>query len=377
MNVWSLFSGVGGLDLGIERAGGTVVLQCESDPWRRKVLAKRFPGAHCFPDVAALRIEPKTGAARNGRVAAVSDGTGRIHTVAVPDLLIGGFPCQDVSVAGQRRGLAGDRTRLFFDATRILGAVRPRCVLLENVLGLLSSNGGRDFGVVLGTLADLGYGVAWRIVNSQFFGVPQRRRRVFVCGVDVDGRAGADLAGEILAVGTRCPRHPAARSQAREDDPPDSVAGTLGGRRGFTGDDIDRGGLTSLSGIRNGGPDDNDAQANRIVVAPALVKRYGKGADSDATDAMVVANIAEGVIVRRLMPVECERLQGFPDGWTDLGDTKDSPRYSALGDAVTVNVAEWLGASLADHVSRASGEAKIPRPPTADAESSQTIGGVS
>jgi site-specific DNA-cytosine methylase len=111
------------------------------------------------------------------------------------DLLCGGFPCQDLSVAGQRAGLAGDRSGLFFEFARIIDAFRPRWVLVENVPGLLSSNGGRDFGVVLGTLADLGYGVGWRILDSRFFGVPQRRRRVFIVGARADGdpRAAADV----------------------------------------------------------------------------------------------------------------------------------------------------------------------------------------
>lgn len=160
------------------------------------------------------------------------------------DLLAGGFPCQDLSVAGRRAGLAGDRSGLFFEFARIAETLRPRWVLVENVPGLLSSNGGRDFGVVLGTLADLGYGVAWRTLDSRFFGVPQRRRRVFILGALADGdpRAAAERAGQVLAVGSRCQRHPATRGEARQDDPGSSVSGTLGGRCGFTGDDIDRGG---------------------------------------------------------------------------------------------------------------------------------------
>jgi DNA-cytosine methyltransferase len=106
--------------------------------------------------------------------------------VARVDLLCGGFPCQDVSVAGQRRGLAGSRSGLFHEFARIAGTLRPRWLLVENVPGLLSSNGGRDFGVVLGTLADLGYGLGWRVLDSRFFGVPQRRRRVFVVGALVE-----------------------------------------------------------------------------------------------------------------------------------------------------------------------------------------------
>lgn len=221
----SLFSGIGGFDLGIERAGFRVLVQAESEPYRRAVLRARFPDAELYDDVRRV--------ATDGVRAAEGDR---------PDLLFGGFPCQDLSVAGRRAGLAGERSGLFFEFVRVAEAIRPRAVLLENVPGLLSSNSGRDFGIVLGALADLGYGLAWRVLDSRFFGVPQRRRRVFILGVEPSGRAGAERAARILAVGTRCGRHPAARGKKGPDDPAGLVASTLGGRREFTGDDIDRGG---------------------------------------------------------------------------------------------------------------------------------------
>jgi DNA (cytosine-5)-methyltransferase 1 len=283
---------------------------------------------------------------------------------------------------------------LFFEFARVAELVRPRWVLVENVPGLLSSNGGRDFGTVLGTLADLGYGLAWRILDSRFFGVPQRRRRVFIVGARADGdpRAAAERAGQVLAVGTRCPRHPATRGEAGED-----VA------------------VASLSGLGSGGPDDNDGQGGRLVSYALNAKRgnrddgesetfvaaplsHGSNPNSNAagrrreddenlvsffttqpddqaggrgaikvteittapaldtiTDARKSersVRVVSGASVRRLTPTECERLQGFPDGWTQLGGTPDSKRYAALGDAVTVPVAHWIGARLA-----AAGEA--------------------
>jgi DNA (cytosine-5)-methyltransferase 1 len=244
---------------------------------------------------------------------------------AVLGLLCGGFPCQDLSVAGKRKGLAGERSGLFHEFARIIEALRPRALLLENVPGLLSSNGGRDFGIVLGTLADLGYGVAWRIVDSRYFGVPQRRRRVFIVGVLADGdpRAAAERAGEILAVGTRCDRHPATRP---EEGPDVAVA--------------------SLSGLGSGGPDDNDGQAGRVIAVPLS---HGSNPNSNMAgrrredDENLTLN---GAGVRRLTPTECERLQALPDGWTQLGGTPDSRRYAALGDAVTASVAEWIGRRL-------------------------------
>jgi DNA (cytosine-5)-methyltransferase 1 len=213
---------------------------------------------------------------------------------------------------------------LFFEFARIADVVRPGWVLIENVPGLLSSNGGRDFGELLGTLADVGYGVAWRILDSQHFGVPQRRRRVFILArlADGDTRTASERAGQILAVGPRCHRDHQTRRETRTD-----VAGTLGNGTGGGGRTTDLDGhgayVASLSGLGSGGPDDNDGQAGRLVM-------YA------------------GASVRRLTPTECERLQGFPDAWTVVPGVRcpDSRRYAAMGDAVTVPVAEWIGRRL-------------------------------
>ena len=159
------------------------------------------------------------------------------------DLLCGGFPCQDLSVSGRRAGLDGEKSRLFFEFARIADALRPEWLLIENVPRLLSSNGGRDFGVVLGTLADLGYGLAWRVLNSRYFGVPQRRRRLFIVGAEAHGdpRAAEQRAGTVLSVGAGCERHLEAGAQAGEtvaaafEGRPDlssAVAGTLGALTG-------------------------------------------------------------------------------------------------------------------------------------------------
>ena len=248
---------------------------------------------------------------------------------------------------------------MFFEFARVAAFLKPRHVLLENVPGLFSSNGGRDFGTILETLANLGYGVAWRTLDSRFFGVPQRRRRVFILGTFVKGdtATGARRSSQILAVGQSCSWHPTSSKKKGKDH---SVA--------------------SIAGIGSGGPDDNDAQNGRLVTGPLLSnKRSGYRFDEhDAASNMLqtihfnpsgggskglqprdnLANpvtashgdqgaIASAVGVRRLTPVECERLQGFPDGWTQLGDTKDNKRYAALGDAITVPVARWIGERLA------------------------------
>jgi DNA (cytosine-5)-methyltransferase 1 len=412
----SLFSGIGGLDEGLRRAGWEHAFFCESDAYRRDVLRARFLGVPVYSDVREVGPYEGTRKQSDGRPCPDS----RPDQWENCDLLCGGFPCQDLSVAGQRRGLAGERSGLFYEFARIIDALRPRWILIENVPGLLSSNGGRDFGVVLGTLADLGYGVAWRVLDSRFFGVPQRRRRVFILGTvaESDSRAAAERCGQILAVGSRCARHPAARGEAGPD-----VA------------------VASLSGLGTGGPDDNDGQAGRVIafaghgegeatVANALkVPSHGASWSGGSSDTFIAAPLSHGsnpnsnaagrrreddenlvltgplgggndgagrrsedapnlvyplarrgrdggselevgkqgvynalragdggssrlnqvmigASVRRLTPTECERLQALPDGWTQLGNTADSKRYAALGDAVTVNVAEWIGHRL-------------------------------
>jgi DNA (cytosine-5)-methyltransferase 1 len=173
----SLFAGVGGFDLALERAGVKVVAAVEIDPKARAVLARRFPDSALFSDVTEVTAHELR------------------HAGFIPDrgIVTGGFPCQDLSVAGRRAGLAGSRSGLFWEIVRLLDELKPRWFLLENVPGLLSSNSGRDMGVVLGALGELGYGFAYRVLDAQHFGVPQRRRRVFIVGCLGDGRRAAEV----------------------------------------------------------------------------------------------------------------------------------------------------------------------------------------
>jgi DNA (cytosine-5)-methyltransferase 1 len=262
---------------------------------------------------------------------------------------------------------------LFFEFVRVARELTPRWLLIENVKGLLSSSGGRDMGTVIGALGNLGYGVTYRLLDSQYFGLAQRRERVFIVG-HLGTPWSASL--EVLL--------------EREGSPWDPAPG--GGTRKDASRRI-RAGAQSNSGVRqvvaaltaNGvgtcGPDDNQAQAGHLVaskptceVSPTLQERGFKGADSDATQAFVVeepiwmANgqdfaVAQGMtgaitgsngqpgnvtaesLVRRLTPLECERLQGFPDGWTE--GISDSRRYKALGNAVSVPVSSWIAKRIA------------------------------
>ena len=166
----SLFAGVGGFDLGFEQAGHTCVGQVEIDKHAQSVLKKHWPDVPLHDDVTTATQWAK-----------------EIDLIGKVDIVCGGFPCQDVSVAGKRAGIAGQRSGLFWDAIRFAQEVKAQTIILENVPGLLSSNNGRDFGVVLTALADAGYRhIEWRVLDSQFFGVPQRRRRVFIVGSVAD-----------------------------------------------------------------------------------------------------------------------------------------------------------------------------------------------
>ena len=156
LTVGSTFTGVGGADLGFEQAGFRISWQCELDAWKRSLLAAHWPDVQIFDDITTMLDPPPV------------------------DILIGGFPCQDLSVAGQRKGFTGERSVLAFEFLRLAESIRPRWLILENVPGLLSSSQGADFARLIDEVVACGYGVAWRILDARYFGVPQRRRRVFI-----------------------------------------------------------------------------------------------------------------------------------------------------------------------------------------------------
>jgi len=307
----SLFSGIGGMDLGFDRAGMVCAGQVEIDNYCRRVLAKHWPDVPRMADINEV----------NG------DEFGAV------DVICGGFPCQDVSVAGRRAGLAGERSGLWYEFHRIIDRVKPGIVVIENVPGLLSSNGGRDFAAVLCGLVECGYGVAWRVLDAQYFGVPQRRRRVFIVGSLGDGRA-AEILFEREGGGGDSPKGRQAGAE---------LAYSLRADASRSGDKGDGGINTTMipvcatlnSGGNNGGF--RTEPGEHLVAIP--LRAEGHDASEDGTGRQNYATCPNGV--RRLTPVECERLQGFPDGHTE--GQSDSARYRQLGNAVAVPVAEWLG----------------------------------
>jgi DNA (cytosine-5)-methyltransferase 1 len=195
MNVLDLFSGIGGFSLGLERAGMRTVAFCEASEEKRAVLARGWPHVPCFPDVAALRGDSFSG-----------------QTI---DVLAGGFPCQDVSHAGGRAGIEGERSGLWSEFSRLIREIRPRFALMENVPGLLS----RGMGEVLGDLAASGYDAEWDCVPAAAVGAPHLRARIWILAYPCGFRDEADdtvFAGRSELV--VCPRWPAESEAPRVDD---------------------------------------------------------------------------------------------------------------------------------------------------------------
>lgn len=322
MTFGSLFAGIRGFDLGFIRAGAESLYAAEIDAKCNSVARRQFPGERQILDVKE-----------------VNESTGR------PDVICGGFPCQDLSVAGKRAGLAGERSGLWWEFHRVIAGQRPQWVLVENVPGLLSSNKGRDMGALLGSLEDLGYGAAYRVLDSQWFGVAQRRRRVFIVGC----AGGAwERAAQVLFEPEGVPWDP---SPSREAGP--EAAGAAEGCTGeecfgFSSKDY---GADAREGVAPTLRAMNHAavayQCHGSNVGPMGTLRSGNG---NATGGVPFVERRE--VVRRLTPTECERLQGFPDGWTEFGSDgkrmSDTARCKMLGNAVTVNVAEWLAKRIVE-----------------------------
>lgn len=361
LQVVSTFSGIGGIDRGLELAGAKTVLQCEYDKHARTILARHFPDAAIHNDVTELTAD-------DCRAAGAVPG----RTV-----LTAGWPCQGNSVAGARGGMDDPRSGLWSHVVRLLAEHRPAWFIGENVPGLLSVNDGRDFSIVVHDLARLGYGFTWRILDARHFGVPQRRRRVVIVGRLGDTGAAA---AQVLLEPEGVPGNPAAGIEPREIAAGRTDRGAGGswwtanlastltsgahapgvrtpGRRNEDQENLavyvaDR--TTSLKSAP-GGADDNWAQGGQLV-AFALRGRDEGAVPEISGDGQTISSIrasgggsssdyiASDTIVRRLTPLELERLQGYPDGWT--AGQADSQRSKQLGNSVAVPVFEWVGRRL-------------------------------
>jgi DNA (cytosine-5)-methyltransferase 1 len=435
----SVCSGIEAASVAWDPLGWRPAFFSEIDAFPRAVLAHRFPAVPLHGDFTTIQA-------------------GEYEPI---DLLVGGTPCQSFSVAGLRGGLGDDRGNLALEYLRLADRLRPRWLVWENVPGVLSSGGGRDFGSILGGLVELGYGFAYRVLDAQHVrthglerAVPQRRRRVFVVGHLGDWRRAAAVLFERESLSG----HPAPRRETGQGVAPTIAARTRGG--GGLGTDFDCDGgliadvfpavtckmqgansqiepyliaeafggnntagpisvstavnahggpygrldfesetfsakdhgadaMVNLSPtLRAGGFDKSHANAG---VMPAIafdarqsdVIQYGDKTGPLDTDGHTMAvaftqnqagdvltgdvmhslgtnqnatgrnaaNVATSWAVRRLTPTECERLQGFPDGWTDVPyrgkPAADGPRYKALGNSMAVNVMRWIGRRIA------------------------------
>lgn len=404
----SLFSGIGCVEVGFQRAGIQTVLQAEQDQWCLSVLARHWPETERVTDVRVVAADQSDKRVGAGLVERRYGHIGRGSSASGVDLIYGGFPCQDVSVAGKRAGLSGDRSGLWSEFHRVLRELRPRWTVIENVPGLLSSNSGRDFATILLGLGELGYGWAYRILDARWFGVPQRRRRVFIVGCLGDSARAA----QVLAVCESCGGHPQARPETGQGvahslsasvrgigdgnawnatyvtPEPDAraVRARASGYRmdGETENFLVAGALRASDGHHGHSSPRGDGADNLIAFhatqepitftecSPALggnayvgvtawddrnqaalddTHHTLRGAGLQRSDVMSTA-----MGVRRLTPLECERLMGLPDfhtRWTADGrEIPDSHRYRMCGNGVVATVAEWIGHRLVavDHM---------------------------
>lgn len=288
MKVASFFSGIGGIDLGLENAGMEVAFQCEILTFGQKVLKKHWPNVPLSQDITKV-----TGA-----------------DIPEVDVFAGGFPCQDLSLAnqGKRKGLEGARSGLFYKYAELIEEKRPRWVFIENVPGLLNSAQGGDFKVVLSTLDELGYCVAWRVLDAKFFGTPQRRRRTYIVG-----SLGTPGAAEVLF---ECGTNPVLNSTSNRS-------------RNFVAS----------------GNDESLPESNIFSIQHAGIGRrasagpQGKGYRNDGETYTLDSRGSSDAVCKTDAPFGIRDSAG-------ISKTMDSHRWRACGNAVCVPVIEWIASRM-------------------------------
>lgn len=363
----SVCSGIEGATVAWHRLGWKPAFFSEIEAFPRAVLAYHYPDVPCHGDFTTI-----------------GDEYGAI------DLLVGGTPCQAFSVAGLRKGFNDHRGNLTLEFVRLAQRKMPKWLVWENVPGVLSIDGGRAFGSFLGGLAECGYGFAYRVLDAQYFGVPQRRRRVFVVGCLRDWRSAAkvlfepeSLRGDLTPRGeqgqgirsahegrTTRGKHTFGTLMAKGNQ--DALSGdyhVFGIPGNWIGRKPENGGnavepMTNLSPCLTTTDRHGVVHIDGGYTARTLTARH----DSSATPTQgmnVIAHtltsngdahsgfrdekglVLSNACVRRLTPLECERLQGFSDGYTDIkqngNETPDGQRYKALGNSMAVPVMRWIG----------------------------------
>jgi len=369
MKVASLFTGVGGFDLGFEQAGHEVVYQCENDPKAQEILRKHWPNIHLETDV--------------------KNAKGNILQELGTQIITAGFPCQNISIAGNREGLHGDKSRLFFEILRIIKEAKNiPYIVLENVPNLIFSNKKRDMETVIKSLEICGYQVEYRILDSQYFrSTPQRRRRVFIVGRYTTGQFGSgsqilfeseglhrdstqgeetgertttdtgsisDRGSKKLFRGLGFSSYkedelsaPLRASQAKQADTDLVLARCTGFAKYKLEDD-----MKASSTIRARHNESTDLVVPRIFQQNQNYVHQDVCSTLNASGAGTSRPGGQGAELgfyvcnppRRLTPIETERLQGFPDNFTE--GVADTHRYRFMGNAVTVPVAKWIGQQI-------------------------------
>ena len=336
MRYISLFSGIEAATVAWRPLGWEPVAFSEIDPFPKAVLAHHYPGVPDLGDMTEVDWKEYHGKA---------------------DVVVGGSPCQAFSVAGLRKGLDDPRGQLMLQYFRACHDIDPQWIVWENVPGVLSAHNGCAFGTLLACVAELwpDGGAAWRVLDSQFYGVAQRRRRVFVVINTRDWKRAAPVLFERESLRWDYPTSKAKRKAlaggvATSTGTPSAVAiaGNIIGRKpgnGGNGRGYETEGAmytltaTDVHGVWCAG----DSGTNMSVY-------QGMSPTLTAHDAKAACFVNQAG-VRRLMPVECERLQGFPDGYTDVpwrgkAHSPDSKRYKALGNSMAVPVMRWIGEGI-------------------------------
>ena len=313
LTFFDLFAGVGGFRLGMEKAGHTCVGSCEWDKYSRETYKKNFGSYPEYDDAKDL------------------------HPQSLPhfDVLCAGFPCQAFSIAGKRMGFEDTRGTIFFEIARIAKEKRPSYLFLENVKGLLSHDKGRTFSTIISTLDEMGYDAEWQVLNSKYF-VPQNRERIFIVGHLRDRSS-----RKVFPLGDF--------DKDTDKQKPKKIVGIVNDRGNLRG--VEK--ATCIDSNYWKGCD-NHAQRT-MICKPVLTpdreekRQNGRRFKEDGEPAFTINTqdrhgVYDGLRIRKLTPVECERLQGFPDGWTS--GVSDTQRYRQMGNAVTVPVVEYIAKEL-------------------------------
>lgn len=321
---FSMFSGIGGFEHGLEKSNTD--FECVGYSEIDKHAIQTYE-RHYDHDAygSATELDPAT----------------------IPDfdLLVGGFPCQAFSIAGKRGGFSDTRGTLFFDIARVLQHHRPANFILENVKGLISHDSGRTFRTIITTLTELGYGVEWQVLNSKNFGVPQSRERVYIIG-----HYGVQRPRQVFPITRGTAGHLEEITQGVSDSQRiyrPVLARTLkalgGGQGALTGLYVDE---SLMRGVTRNKSKDGAVAYTERDQATCVDANYHKGFDNHGQRTGIAYSDDIGFAVRKLTPIEAERLQGFPDRWTFGGS--DTQRYKQCGNAVTTNVIHYIANRMYD-----------------------------